>query len=157
MKIVIAADSFKGSLSSIEAGRAIAEGIKRADAQAQVIVRPVADGGEGTVDALVQGMNGRMQSVPVTGPLGTPVNCCYGILGDGVTEVMEMAEAAGITLVPKENSQRMYNAVLSQKKKMKEYPGVEHNMPPLYSRYRRQRYQRRRSRNAAGIRVWPFG
>ena len=108
MKIVIAADSFKGSLSSIEAGRAIAEGIKRADAQAQVIVRPVADGGEGTVDALVQGMNGRMQSVPVTGPLGTPVNCCYGILGDGVTEVMEMAEAAGITLVPKEKRNPLY-------------------------------------------------
>ncbi len=120
MKIVIAADSFKGSLSSIEAGNAIAEGIKRADAQAQIIVHPVADGGEGTVDALVQGMNGRMQSVPVTGPLGTPVNCRYGILGDGVTAVMEMAEAAGITLVPKEKRNPLYTTTYGVGEMIKE-------------------------------------
>ena len=102
MKAVIAIDSLKGSLSSMEAGQAIAEGIHRVDSQAEVIVRPLADGGEGTVDALVCGMNGKMHEVLVTGPLGTPVNCEYGIIEDTKTAVIEMSGAAGITLVPAE-------------------------------------------------------
>lgn len=108
MKIVIAVDSFKGSLTSIEAGNAIAEGIRRVDAQAEICVRPLADGGEGTVEALVQGMHGSMRSVTVTGPLGTPVECLYGILADGITAVIEMAGAAGITLVPEEMRNPMH-------------------------------------------------
>ena len=84
----------------MEAGEAIAEGIHRADAANEVIVRPLADGGEGTVDALICGMNGIFQSVTATGPLGTPVNCTYGIIGESKTAVLEMAGAAGLTLVP---------------------------------------------------------
>lgn len=80
MKIVTAIDSFKGSMTSMEAGQAAAEGIHRVDADAEVIVRPLADGGEGTVEALVSGMNGTLQKVQVTGPLGEPVICEYGII-----------------------------------------------------------------------------
>ena len=101
MKVVIAMDSFKGSLSSMAAGRAAREGVLRACPNAEVIVRPLADGGEGTVDALVEGLNGQMVSVQVTGPLGAPVESRYGILADGVA-VMEMASACGLTLVPPE-------------------------------------------------------
>ena len=100
MKIVVAMDSFKGSLSSLEAGEAVRRGILRAMPEAEVIVRPMADGGEGTVEALTMGMGGRLETVTVTGPLGEPVEAQYGIL-DG-TAVMEMSAAAGITLVPEE-------------------------------------------------------
>ena len=79
MKVVTAIDSFKGSMTSMEAGFAAAEGIHRVDADAEVQVRPLADGGEGTVEALVAGMNGKTEHVKVTGPLGEPVICEYGI------------------------------------------------------------------------------
>lgn len=102
MKTVIAIDSLKGSLSSMEAGKAIAEGIERADAHAEIFIRPLADGGEGTVDALVCGMNGTVCSVTVTGPLGAPVNCEYGIIEKTKTAVIEMSGAAGITLISEE-------------------------------------------------------
>ncbi|SHJ35074.1 glycerate kinase family protein [Hespellia stercorisuis] len=102
MKIVVAIDSLKGSLSSMEAGDAIAEGVRRADGDAEVVVRPLADGGEGTVEALVCGMNGRVQNVMVTGPLGNPVDCVYGMIEESKTAVIEMSGAAGITLVPPE-------------------------------------------------------
>ena len=99
MKVVIAIDSFKGSLSSIAAGEAAAAGIRDAIPEAETIVRPLADGGEGTVDALIAGMGGERRTVTVTGPMGRPVEAAYGILPGG-TAVMEMAAAAGITLVP---------------------------------------------------------
>ena len=99
MKAVIAIDSLKGSLSSLEAGDAIREGILKAIPDAEVIVRPLADGGEGTVEALTIGMGGQIQTVTVTGPMGTPVDAQYGILHDGKTAVIEMSAAAGITLV----------------------------------------------------------
>ena len=73
MKAVVAIDSFKGSLSSLEAGNAARNGILKADPEAQVIVRPLADGGEGTVEALTIGMGGNIVTVPVTGPLGGKV------------------------------------------------------------------------------------
>ena len=98
MKVAIAIDSFKGSLSSVAAGNAAAEGVKRVFPDAECVVRPLADGGEGTVDALVAGLGGELKRVTVTGPAGKPVNAKYGLLPDGVA-VMEMAEAAGITLV----------------------------------------------------------
>ncbi len=104
MRVVVAIDSLKGSLTSLEAGQAICEGIHLADKDAQVWVRPLADGGEGTVDALVHGMSGTMQKVTVTGPLGTPVSCAYGLIhrpdDDTKTAVIEMSGAAGLTLVP---------------------------------------------------------
>lgn len=80
MKVVVAIDSWKGSLGSLEAGASIAEGVHRVFPEAGVLVRPLADGGEGTVEALVLGMNGRMETVQVTGPLGTPVEASYGII-----------------------------------------------------------------------------
>lgn len=101
MKIVIAIDSFKGSLSSMEAGYAAEAGIRKVYPNAEITVHPIADGGEGTAHTLVTGLNGSVQQLQVTGPLGTPVNCTYGIL-ENHTAVIEMASAAGLTLVPKE-------------------------------------------------------
>ena len=100
MKVVVAIDSLKGSLSSIEAGEAIKSGVLKVMPEAEVCVRPLADGGEGTVEALALGMGGKLESVEVTGPLGKKVNCVYGILEESKTAIMEMSGAAGITLVP---------------------------------------------------------
>ena len=108
MKAVIAIDSFKGSMTSMEAGLAVTEGIHRVDSDVDVQIRPLADGGEGTVDALVAGMNGMKQEIQVTGPLGTPVVCEYGIIESSKTAVIEMAGAAGITLVPDEKKNPLY-------------------------------------------------
>lgn len=108
MNILIAIDSFKGSLSSMEAGYAISEGLRRANPAADVTVRPLADGGEGTVDALVCGMGGTLQMLTVTGPLGMPVDASYGIMEDTKTAILEMSAAAGITLVPKEKRNPLY-------------------------------------------------
>ena len=98
MKAVIAIDSFKGSMDSIEAGKAAEEGIRRVFADAKTIVYPLADGGEGTVQALAKGLGGRLEKVTVTGPLGESVICEYGIVEEK-TAIIEMAGAAGITLV----------------------------------------------------------
>ena len=98
MKVLIAIDSFKGSLTSLEAGRAAERGILRAMPDADVTVKPLADGGEGTAEALITGMGGRTQSVTVHDPLGREITAEYGILPDG-TAVMEMAAAAGLTLL----------------------------------------------------------
>ena len=100
MKVAIAIDSFKGSLSSMEAGKAAAEGIWRVDKDAKIAIRPLADGGEGTVEALTAGMNGEIQTVTVTGPLGKSVDCEYGIVNSSHVAIIEMSGAAGITLVP---------------------------------------------------------
>ena len=108
MKVVIAIDSFKGSISSPDAGAAIREGIHRVFPDAEVFVRPLADGGEGTVEALALGMHGRIRTVTVTGPLGTPVEAAYGILDDSKTAIIEMSAAAGITLVDEPNRNPLY-------------------------------------------------
>ncbi|MCS7223085.1 MAG: glycerate kinase [Armatimonadetes bacterium] len=100
MKIVVAPDSFKGCLSSVAVCQAIAAGIKEVLPNAIVDIVPMADGGEGTVDALVAATGGRKMSVMVTGPLGQPVEAFFGILGGGETAVIEMAAAAGLHLVP---------------------------------------------------------
>lgn len=101
MKVVIAMDSLKGSLSSVEAGNAVKEGILRA-CHAQVTVKPLADGGEGTAQALVEGLGGTFAESVVTGPMGSPTAAKYGILEDKRTAVMEIAEASGIVLVKRE-------------------------------------------------------
>ncbi len=101
MKIIIAPDSYKGSASSIEVSNAIERGIKDVFGDADIIKIPVADGGEGTVDALVLGTNGRYEEVEVIGPLGTNVLARYGILDEGIA-VVEMAEASGLTLIDNE-------------------------------------------------------
>ena len=91
MKVAVAIDSFKGSLSSMEAGAAIAEGIHRVSKDIDVQVRPLADGGEGTVEALTAGMNGKAEHVSVTGPLGNTVEASYGIIAETQTAIIEMA------------------------------------------------------------------
>lgn len=78
MKVVAAIDSFKGSMTSMEAGRAAREGILAAHPDAEVVIRPLADGGEGTTDALIEGLGGERIDLTVTGPLGDPVTCYYG-------------------------------------------------------------------------------
>ena len=102
MKIVIAIDSLKGSLSSMEAGHAIEQGIRNVLPETKVLVKPLADGGEGTTEALVEGLGGDMVQVQVHGPLETPVNAAYGVISESKTAIMEMAAAAGIILVGKD-------------------------------------------------------
>lgn len=100
MYIVAAIDSFKGSLSSMEAGEAAASGILKADSNAKVSVCPLADGGEGTTEALTSGMGGTIQRVEVMGPLPEQkVTCRYGVV-NGQTAVLEMASCSGLPLVP---------------------------------------------------------
>jgi glycerate kinase len=102
LKIVIAPDSFKGSISAAEAASAIENGIKRYLPDAETVLIPVADGGEGTMDSLVLATNGHKVQVSVMGPLGQPVDAEYGWIGDGKTCVIEMASASGLCLVPSE-------------------------------------------------------
>ena len=98
MKVVIAPDSFKGSLSAASAAHHLALGVRRVFPEAVVVLLPVADGGEGTVQALVAA-GGRLEEAVVTGPLGEAVTAQYGVLADG-TGVIEMAAASGLVLVP---------------------------------------------------------
>ncbi|MCU6339954.1 glycerate kinase, partial [Enterobacter quasiroggenkampii] len=100
MKFVIAPDSFKESLSAWEACQAIGRGLGRVFPEAELVYVPMADGGEGTVQSLVDATSGRIVRTTVTGPLGTPVEGFYGVLGDGKSAVIEMAAASGLALVP---------------------------------------------------------
>ena len=108
MKVVVAIDSLKGSLSSLEAGNAIKQGIKRVYQDAKIIVKPLADGGEGTVEALVSGMNGKIETVVATGPLGDKIENSYGIIPEKRLAIMEMASIAGITLLSLKQRNPLY-------------------------------------------------
>lgn len=101
MKIVIAPDSFKENLTSLEVASELEAGLRRVWPNAEYIKVPMADGGEGTVQSLVDATGGRIVKCAVTGPLGQKVLASYGLLGDGRTAVIEMAEASGLPLVPK--------------------------------------------------------
>lgn len=103
MKVVVAVDSFKGSMSSVEAGKAVAKGIQEAKPGTQVVIKPLADGGEGTTDALIEGLGAERIEVVVTGPYEQPVSAYYGYLKDTRTAVIEMAAAAGITISKEKN------------------------------------------------------
>lgn len=100
MRIVIAPQSLKGSLTAAEAGLAIADGVRAVYPQAEIDIVPVADGGEGTVQALVDATGGEVIEQMVTGPLNTPVRAFFGLLGDGRTAAIEMAASSGLPLVP---------------------------------------------------------
>lgn len=100
MKVLIAIDSFKGSISSIKGSEAISLGIRDIYPEAQIVTLPLADGGEGTVETLVQATNGKLVKKEVIGPLKEKVEAIYGILGDEKTAVIEVAAACGLPLVP---------------------------------------------------------
>ncbi|WP_310608826.1 glycerate 3-kinase [Buttiauxella brennerae] len=99
MKIVIAPDSFKESLSAERTALAIKKGFEEIFPQAQYLCLPIADGGEGTVDAMIAATRGQRITLTVTGPMGTPVEAFYGVTGDGRTTIIEMAAASGLMLV----------------------------------------------------------
>lgn len=101
MKIIIASDSYKGSCSTIEVANAIEKGFRKIYKDLNVVKIPVADGGEGTVDALVLGTNGIYEGADVIGPLGEVVTANYGIIYKDIA-IIEMAAASGLTLVPKD-------------------------------------------------------
>jgi len=102
MKVVVAIDSFKGSLSSLQAGNAVKEAVLRLDSECEVAVKPLADGGEGTVEAMSSAQGAKTVELTVSGPLMQPVNAKYCILENTNTAVIEMAAAAGITLISAE-------------------------------------------------------
>ncbi|MGX9135895.1 glycerate kinase [Rummeliibacillus sp. JY-2-4R] len=109
MKIIVSPDSFKGSLSAIDAAKAMAEAIQKVDVKIETVLLPVADGGEGTLEPLVNATNGEINSVQVQDPLGRIITAEYGILGDGETCIIEMAKASGLTLL----SQRERNPLIT--------------------------------------------
>ncbi len=102
MKVVIAPDSYKGCLSALEVAKAMERGVLSVFPSAEVRKIPIADGGEGTVAALVMATNGQLRQTEVTDPLGNKIIAHWGVLGDGRTAVIEMAAASGLPLVPKE-------------------------------------------------------
>jgi glycerate kinase len=102
MRIVVAPDSYKGSLSAVGVAEAMERGVLAVFPGAEVLKVPIADGGEGTVEALVTATRGRIEHRTVRGPLGEPARARWGVLGDGETAVIEMAAASGLPLVPKE-------------------------------------------------------
>jgi glycerate kinase len=94
MNIIVAPDSFKGSLTALEAADAIVQGVRAVMPDAEVVSMPLADGGEGTVEALVRATEGKLIAATVTGPMGEPVEAYFGLLGDDVTGVGELIRAA---------------------------------------------------------------
>lgn len=108
MQVAVAIDSFKGSLTTFEAGEAVAQGVKRVYPNAQVHVCPIADGGEGTVSAIITATGGQMREIIVTGPLGEKITASYGLIPSRQTAVIEMATAAGLPLVETEKRNPLY-------------------------------------------------
>lgn len=100
MKIILAPDSFKGCLTAREAAEAMAAGVRRVLGGAETILVPMADGGEGTAQSLLDAAGGIRHEVTVEGPLGQSTRAFFGMLGDGRTAVLEMAAASGLSLVP---------------------------------------------------------
>lgn len=112
MRIVIAPDSYKESLSAAEVATAIEAGFRRVFPTATYVRVPMADGGEGTVDAVTAATGGRSMHVPVQGPLGDTVDAVYGLTGDGTTAVLEMASASGLSLVPPDRRNPLHTSSL---------------------------------------------
>ena len=107
-QVVVAIDSFKGSLSTFEAGEAIAEAVKDVYKDAKTVISPIADGGEGTVEAIISASKGEMVKVAVTNPLGEKIEASYGFIPDRKTAVIEMSAAAGITLIDESERNPMH-------------------------------------------------
>ncbi len=100
MKVVIAPQGFKGGISGLDAAKAIARGVVAAVPGAETVLAPVADGGDGTLNALVDATGGQVFTSTVTGPLSQPLEAEWGVMGDGHTAVIEMARASGLALIP---------------------------------------------------------
>jgi glycerate 2-kinase len=100
LNILVAPNAFKESLSAIDAARSLAKGIRRGLPNARITEVPIADGGDGTLEAVISGTGGRFLRTRVTGPLGNKITAEYGITGDGKTAVIEMSRASGLALVP---------------------------------------------------------
>ncbi len=102
MRVVLAPQTFKGSLSALEVARAMRDGVRWVVPGAETVLVPVADGGDGTLETLVEATGGEIRRCEVTGPLGPPVAAAWGALGDGETAVVEMARSSGLALVPRD-------------------------------------------------------
>ncbi|MDD7909791.1 glycerate kinase [Pseudovibrio exalbescens] len=128
MKIVIAPDSFKESLTAMEVAEAIEEGFREIFPDVDYLKLPVADGGEGTVQSMVDASNGRIVEKTVTGPLGTPVKAFFGLMGNGKTAVVEMAAASGLHLVPQDQRDPLVTSTFGTGELVKTAldEGVEH-------------------------------
>ena len=107
-KVLISPDSFKESLDGMEVSMAIREGLESAIDGVESICLPVADGGDGTIEALVKASNGSFMTTRVLGPLGVPIDAIWGVMGDGVTAVIEMARASGLALLTDEQRDPRY-------------------------------------------------
>ncbi|QQE79115.1 glycerate kinase [Alicyclobacillus sp. SO9] len=110
MKVVIAPDSFKGSLTASQVANTIQRAFIAVMPDASVVTVPMADGGEGTLDALINATNGKKVACTAQGPLMHPVSTHFGVLGDGVTAVIEMAQVSGLTMVPKDQLNPEYTS-----------------------------------------------
>ena len=128
-KYVVAPDSFKESMTAKEVCDAMEKGIKKADSAAEVIKVPMADGGEGTVDSLVDATNGQRVIVEVTGPLGNKINAYYGILGNGTTAVIEMAKASGLEIVEKKKRNPMITTTFGTGELIRD--ALDHNVKEI--------------------------
>lgn len=128
-KYVIAPDSFKESMTAKEVCNAMEKGIKKADPSAEVIKVPMADGGEGTVDSLVDATNGQRITVEVTGPLGNKISAYYGILGNGTTAVIEMAKASGLEIVEKKKRNPMITTTFGTGELIRD--ALDHNVKEI--------------------------
>lgn len=128
-KYVVAPDSFKESMTAKEVCDAMEKGIKEADSSAEVIKVPMADGGEGTVDSLVDATHGQRVIVEVTGPLGNKISAYYGILGNGITAVIEMAKASGLEIVEKKKRNPMITTTFGTGELIRD--ALDHNVKEI--------------------------
>ena len=128
-KYVVAPDSFKESMTAKEVCNAMEKGIKKADPAAEVIKVPMADGGEGTVDSLVDATHGQRVIVEVTGPLGNKISAYYGILGNGTTAVIEMAKASGLEIVEKKKRNPMITTTFGTGELIRD--ALDHNVKEI--------------------------
>lgn len=128
-KYVVAPDSFKESMTAKEVCDAMEKGIKEADSAAEVIKVPMADGGEGTVDSLVDATHGQKVIVEVTGPLGNKISAYYGILGNGTTAVIEMAKASGLEIVEKKKRNPMITTTFGTGELIRD--ALDHNVKEI--------------------------
>jgi len=120
MKIIVAPDSFKESLKAKEVALAIEKGIKKVFPEAEVIKVPLADGGEGTVEAFLEARKGKIIKKKVTSPLGKKIDAYFGILEDELTAVVEMAQASGLSLVPQEERNPLFTTTYGTGELIKE-------------------------------------